>query len=137
MEGDAGNSSRYVGRARADVVVLSGVLTHLARRDARRTIGSLPQVCAAGAGVIWTLGKYHAIDEVRKMFDVAGFRRLTPRGHARWNVAMADHVGVERMETAPQPLRPSVRWFRFITDTSLRGRVRSFAGRLAHWTRGR
>jgi len=111
---DAGRAATYAGFPRADIVVLSGVLHHLWRRDARRTVAGLRQVCAADATLIWTLGwaKGFGVDDFREELARAGFRELEVRSHG----TLREHeafVGTHRMEGSPEPLERDQTWFRF------------------------
>jgi hypothetical protein len=54
MRADAGRLSSYAGAVPADLVLLAGVLGNITDADVRATIAALPQLCAAGATVIWT-----------------------------------------------------------------------------------
>jgi len=115
MRGDE-FAAEYRRRAKwpARIVVLSGVLHHLWRRDARRTVAGLRQVCAADATLIWTLGwaKGFGVDDFREELARAGFRELEVRSHG----TLREHeafVGTHRMEGSPEPLERDQTWFRF------------------------
>lgn len=51
---DAADPASYAGAVPADLVLLVGVLGNISDADVERTIAVLPQLCAAGATVIWT-----------------------------------------------------------------------------------
>ena len=54
VHADAGDLRSYAGAVPADLVLLTGVLGNITDADVRATLAALPQLCAAGATVIWT-----------------------------------------------------------------------------------
>jgi SAM-dependent methyltransferase len=108
VEADAGLADSYAALDRADFVILSGVVRHMTKRDARRFVRALPQICDADARVLWTRREDATARRIRAWFEAAGFREID-----------ADHgpgirsFNLARMECAPEALRPGVRWFTF------------------------
>ncbi|MCH1865754.1 class I SAM-dependent methyltransferase [Nocardioides sp. CFH 31398] len=124
VEGDAGDLATYTGVARADVVLLCGVLGHLSDDDVDRLAVSLPQLAAAGARVVWTRGPWttsdagplvesddeeHPAEGIRRSFAAHGLVEedlVTPEG--------TDFcVGVHRLTREPVPRPPVGTLFRF------------------------
>jgi 2-polyprenyl-3-methyl-5-hydroxy-6-metoxy-1,4-benzoquinol methylase len=135
IEADAGLSDSYAGLESADFVIMAGVLRHMTPRDHRRFIAALPQLCAPEAWVLWTRREDGRARRIRKRFDAAGFRVVdAEKGPGVLSFTLA------RMECAPEPRRPGVRWFTFrpmgIRWTRLH-RVRVRAGRAKARLRGR
>ena len=80
-----------------------GVFGNIADEDVERTIGALPQLCAARVPMIWTRHRGHPdlTPAVRRWFADAGLRRARVRvGRPRL---------VRRRHAPPRPARPS-RW---------------------------
>ena len=108
IEADAGLSDSYAGLQPADLVIMAGVLRHMTRRDSRRFIAALPQLCAPEAWVLWTRREDARARRIRARFDAVGFNILEIRpGPGILSFTLA------RMECAPEPRQPGVRWFTF------------------------
>lgn len=135
VSGDAGLSDTYAELPRAHVVVLSGVLAHLAPADRARLSQFLPRLCAEGATLIWTIGN---------RFDPTRTRRVR-RTLARSGVEVVrvevvprepgdrvrHEVGVGRLTASAEPVRPGVRLFRFRVSLDKRyPRARALVRRL-------
>ncbi len=102
MHTDAGDPAAYVKAVPADLVLMAGVFGNISDADVRRTIGALPQLCAAGATVIWTRTR-RAPDltpTVRRWLRAAGFIEET--FHAPDGVLF--YVGVHRFTGVPEAL---------------------------------
>lgn len=102
VEGDAGDLAAYEGAVPADLVLLCGVLGNVSDEDAHDIVRCLPQLCAAGATVIWTRSRRtpDLTPRIREWFADAGFSELA-------FVAPDDAlftVGTARFEGTPQPL---------------------------------
>jgi hypothetical protein len=112
LHADAGDPAMYVGAVPADLVLLAGVLGNISEADVQATISTLPQLCAAGATVIWTRTR-RAPDltpAVRCWLAAAGF--VERAFHAPDDVLFS--VGVHQFLGDPQPLNPCGRLFRFL-----------------------
>ncbi len=113
LEGDAGMTDACAGAVPADLLLLCGIFGNVADDDVRRTAHAVPQLCAAGATVVWTRST-HAPDltpRVRAWFAEAGvvetsFVAEQPGG---WSVGAGTFAG------EPEPLCPGVRLFTFTT----------------------
>lgn len=108
---DAGLSDSYAGAVPADLVLISGPFAHISAADARHTVSTLPQLCAASATVIWS--SYGAgltrLDELLAAFTAAGFDRLALEHDPETGYA----VGAHRFTGPPEPLVSGVRLFSF------------------------
>lgn len=62
----------------ADVVLVCGVFGNVTDDDVHNTVGYLPEVCAAGATVVWTRGRFDPdlTPSIRRWFTDAGFAEL-------------------------------------------------------------
>jgi hypothetical protein len=101
LHADAGDPAMYVGAVPADLVLLAGVLGNISEADVQATISTLPQLCAAGATVIWTRTR-RAPDltpAVRCWLAAAGF--VERAFHAPDDVLFS--VGVHQFLGDPQP----------------------------------
>jgi hypothetical protein len=110
--GDASRSSAYAGAVPADVVLLCGIFGNVSDVDIRRTIGHVRELCAAGATVIWTRGRFEPdlTPTIRAWFAEEGFRELsfvTVPGSTK-------SVGAHRLVSPPRPFRPGVKLFTFL-----------------------
>ncbi len=112
---DAGDSGSYVGAAPADLVLVVGVLGNLSNADLIRTVAATPQLCTAGATLVWTraVRPDAGNDEIRRGFAAAGFRELT---YLEFGGPGADQpaVGVVRFTATPVPLEVGPRLFTFV-----------------------
>jgi hypothetical protein len=109
VSGDASVTDVWVGAVPADLVVLCGVLGCIDDVDARTTIAALPELCTAGATVVWTLqpSQLERMREIRSWFEESGFTEQafeSPGIDASW-------VGLHRLAGEPRPLRRGVRLF--------------------------
>jgi hypothetical protein len=107
--GDASVADVWVGAVPADLVVLCGALDCLDNGDARNIIGALPQLCDAGAAVVWTLqpGQLDRMSEIRGLFEELRFEEQafeSPGADASW-------VGLHRFVGDPHPLIRGTRLF--------------------------
>ncbi|WP_433346046.1 SAM-dependent methyltransferase [Micromonospora sp. CA-111912] len=109
---DAGRLSSYAGAVPADLVLLAGVFGNVNDHDVRRTVAALPQLCAAGATVIWTRTR-RAPDltpALRGWLRDAGF--VERAFHAPKGVLFS--VGVHRFASTPRLLDASGEMFTFV-----------------------
>jgi len=112
VEADAGTTDTYPGLVPADLVLLSGIMGNISAPDIERLVGVSRQFCAAGATVIWTRGAQDPDlgPDIRRWFDQAGFEELSCE---EWIEGTGMRVGVNRLITPPQPLRPGEVIFTF------------------------
>ncbi len=131
--GDASIADAYMGAVPADLVLFCGIFGNISDADVHRSIRHLPELCAEGATVIWTRGRFRPdlTPAIRAWFERAGFVErsfVTIPGSTK-------AVGVHRLARTPSPLRPGVRLFTFLpyarrpaTLAGTRGRGRSGPG---------
>ncbi|MEJ3742232.1 hypothetical protein WEI85_02880 [Actinomycetes bacterium KLBMP 9797] len=109
--GDAAQSDSYAGAAPADLVLACGIFGNITNAAIKRTVGFLPQLCAAGATVIWTRHRDEPdlVPTVCDWFTASGFA-------LRWLSDKSEPygVGVHTLTVEPTPLTPGERIFRFI-----------------------
>lgn len=111
-QGDASLTDSYEGAVPARLVLACGVFGNITDDDVVRTVGSLPQLCAAGATVIWTRHR-RAPDftpVIRRSFAATGFEEVA--FHAPDDAFFG--IGVHRLCAVPVPLRPGHRMFEFV-----------------------
>jgi hypothetical protein len=73
---DAGHTDSYRDAVPADLVMMCGVFGNVTDNDLRATVASLPRLCAPGATVVWTRGRFAEGDltsTIRAWFADAGF----------------------------------------------------------------
>jgi hypothetical protein len=112
VRANAGDRGAYVGAVPADLMLMAGVFGNVSDADVRGTISALPELCAAGATVIWTRTR-RAPDltpAVRRWLAAAGFAEQA--FHAPAGELFS--VGVHRFTGAPSPMTPRGRLFRFL-----------------------
>jgi hypothetical protein len=112
VRANAGDRAAYVGAVPADLVLMAGVFGNISDVDIRRTISALPELCAAGAIVIWTRSR-RAPDltpAVRRWLAAAGFAEQA--FHAPADDLFS--VGVHHFAGVPRPLTPCGTLFRFL-----------------------
>ncbi|WP_433792706.1 methyltransferase domain-containing protein [Actinoplanes sp. CA-252034] len=111
-EADAGDLAAYREAVPADLVLMAGVLGNIDDTDVRRTIATLPRLCAPGATVIWT--------RTRRAPDLTPAIRewLATAGFTEWAFTAPDGVlfavGAHRFTGTPKPLPAEGRIFRFL-----------------------
>jgi hypothetical protein len=108
---DASVTDAYAGAVPADLVVMCGIFGCIDDADAQHTVELLPELCAAGATVVWTLQptQLKRTASIRRWFEESGFREQSfesPALEASW-------VGVNRFAGAVRPLKRGVRLFTF------------------------
>jgi len=108
---DAGQSDAYLGAVPADVVLACGVFGNISDEDIATTIELLPGLCAPGAWVIWTRGRFQSDlnPAIRGWFAEHGFDEL-----AFSFVAESLGVGAHRFEGAWTPIPAGTQLFRFV-----------------------
>lgn len=108
---DAGNSNSFAGATPANLVLLCGVFGNISDQDIFRTVDFLPQLCAAGATVIWTRSRRDPdiTPDIRSLFGKKGFVEqafVAPSGELF-------SVGVNSFEGEPLPLTLGEQLFTF------------------------
>jgi hypothetical protein len=108
---DAGVTDAYAGAVPADLVLVCGVLGNVPDEDAERTVRALPQLCAAGATVVWTRHRRSPdlTPQFRTWFAEAGFREVAFDSPGPDSYS----VGVHRLDGRPLPLERGRRLFTF------------------------
>ena len=115
--GDASTTDAYAGAVPAEVVLACGIFGNVSDDDVRRTVDSLPMLCAPGATVIWTRHRKppDLTVTIREWFRGAGFEEVafdtTPDTFLS--------VGTARFAGAPRAFRRGARMFTFVGDGSL------------------
>ncbi|MFI7612318.1 class I SAM-dependent methyltransferase [Nonomuraea terrae] len=109
--GDAAMTDAYAGAVPADLVLACGVFGNITDDDVRRTVATLPQLCAPGATVIWTRGRHEPdlVPVISGWFEDEGFEQVAQEG-AEYGYG----IGVHRYAGPPVPLEPGVRMFSFV-----------------------
>jgi hypothetical protein len=101
VQQDAGQLATYQGWARADLVLICGVFGNISDEDVRRTITSLPTLCAQGATVVWTRHRSppDLTPAIRRWFDGEGFVEETfiAPADANWSVGVHVFGGENRL----------------------------------------
>lgn len=112
-QADAALTDTYADIVPTDIVLACGVFGNISDADIRRTVETLPSLCAPGATVLWTRGRFGDVDvaqEIRVWFDAAGFEEVSFDApddvHYR--------VGVHRLVVTPPALEPGARMFTFL-----------------------
>jgi hypothetical protein len=108
---DASVTDAYAGAVPADLVVMCGIFCCIDDADAHNAVQLLPELCAAGATVVWTLQptQLERTAAIRRWFEESGFREQSfesPGLDASW-------VRVNRFAGAARPLKRGVRLFTF------------------------
>lgn len=109
---DAGVTDAYTGHVPADLVLLSGIMGNITGTDIERLVHVSRQFCAPGATVVWTRGD-HSPDlgpDIRRWCADAGFAEVS---HDDGIEGTGMRVGVNRLVTDPEPLRPGQQIFTF------------------------
>jgi hypothetical protein len=110
---DAAVTDSYADAAPAEIVLACGIFGNIPDDDIRRTVGYLPTLCAAGATVIWTRGRWPGTPDVpqdiRRWFGESGFDEVAFVA----SDAETFRVGAHRLVAPPRPLEPGERLFTF------------------------
>ncbi len=116
VQGDAARTDVYLGAVPADLVLVCGVFGNVTDADIEHTVQTLPQLCAAGATVIWTRHRRppDLTIDIRAWFAAAGFVETAFETVPDGTVS----VGVHRLEGPPAPLRLGRRLFTFLDRKS-------------------
>lgn len=109
---DAGLTDSYLGAVPADLVMMCGVFGNLSDQDLRATVRLLPRLCAPGATVVWTRGRFSSGDltpTIRGWFEEAGFEELAFDAPDDTTY----RVGVHRLVGDPQHVTAGDTFFAF------------------------
>jgi hypothetical protein len=115
VRADAGVSESYAGAVPADLLMLCGVFGNLTDEDAQWTIETARHLCAPGAHVVWTRGRFADRDEaeptdrLREWFVEAGFAEVSFDAPDD----TVYRVGAHRLVAPPEPLVLGRRFFTF------------------------
>lgn len=109
---DAGSTGSYAGSVPADLVLMCGVFGNVTDDDLRRTVAVLPRLCAPGATVVWTRGRFRSGDltpQIRGWFAEDGFEEVSFDAPDDTTY----RVGTHRLLREPVPLGPAETFFTF------------------------
>ena len=109
---DAGRTGSYADAVPADLVLMCGVFGNVTDEDLRGTVAVLPRLCAPGATVVWTRGRFREGDltpQIRDWFAEQGF------GEVSFDAPddTTYRVGVHRLDRVPEPLGAPETFFTF------------------------
>lgn len=115
---DAGVTDSYAGAVPGNLVLACGVFGNITDADIARTIRTLPQLCAAGATVIWTRHRREPdlTPTIRQWFVNAGFEELSFDAPDESFYT----VGVNRFRGEPAALGRATRFFTFVGFEALK-----------------
>lgn len=110
--GDAGTTTAYAGAVPANLVLACGVFGNIRDEDIRRTIDTLPELCARDATVVWTRGTFEPdlTPAIRDWFRDAGFTEISFRRIPGTTAS----VGTHRLTKRARRFRSGVRLFTFL-----------------------
>ena len=79
VTGDAGSTDAYTGAVPADLVLACGLFGSISPEEVHRTVAALPQLCAAGATLVWTRNRRVAdpTRAIRAWLGEAGFTEVS------------------------------------------------------------
>jgi hypothetical protein len=111
IRADAGLTTAFSGAVPADLVLACGIFGNVTDAEIRRTIETLPMLCAEDAAVIWTRHR-RAPDltpSIRQWFEGSGFE------HVAFEPVpdSTGSVGLERFVGRPRTFEPGIRMFAF------------------------
>lgn len=106
INGDATNSSNYIGAVPADIVIVCGIFGNLENEaELKRLIGNLPFLAKTGAFAIWTRGHSDGIahsDTVRQVFQQAEFAEVEFRLTLTGDMGVGIHRYLGENATLPK-----------------------------------
>ena len=116
VRADAGVTESYAGAVPADLVMLCGVFGNLSDGDAQWTIESTRHLCAPGARVIWTRGRFADRDDVEPVEQLRAW--FAESGFVEVSLDAPDdtvyRVGAHRLVARPEPLVLGRQLFTFV-----------------------
>jgi hypothetical protein len=115
-QADASQVTAFADAVPADVLLLCGIFGNISDDDVRATVEAAPALCAPGATVIWTRGRFEPdlTPQIRAWFTGTGFEELAfdsgePTGD--------DHgpfgVGADQLRSTPPAELPASPLFTF------------------------
>ena len=109
---DAGTTDAYAGVVPAEVVLACGVFGNISVDDIRRTVFSLPGLCARQGTVIWTRHRRppDLTPTIRDWFEGAGFEEVAFTALRTTFFG----VGAHRFVGEPSPFAAGKRMFTFV-----------------------
>jgi hypothetical protein len=116
VRADAGRTESYAGAVPADLLMLCGVFGNLSDADVQWTIETARHLCAPGAQVVWTRGRFadrdgvEPTDRLRAWFAEAGFEEVSLDAPADTGY----RVGVHRLVARAEPLVLGRQLFTFV-----------------------
>lgn len=114
VHGDASITDAYRDAVPADLVLVCGVFGNVSDSDVHNTVIHLAEMCAAGATVIWTRGRFEhdLTPAIRAWFSDAGFEEIEFVAVPGTSAAVAAH----RFVGEPRPAPAGVRLFTFLEE---------------------
>jgi hypothetical protein len=109
---DAGSTGSYADAVPADLVLMCGVFGNVTDADLRRTVAVIPRLCAPGATVVWTRGRFREGDltpQIRGWFVEEGFEEVSFDAPDDTTY----RVGTHRLLREPEPLGAPETFFTF------------------------
>lgn len=110
--GDASTTTACEGLVPADIILACGIFGNISDSDVRHTVESFPALCANGATVIWTRGRFEPdlTPTIREWFRGSGFQEVAFVTVPGSTASVDEH----RLVGPPQPFRRGVRLFTFL-----------------------
>lgn len=113
INGDASNSSNYIGVVPADIIIVCGIFGNLAdEAELRRLISNLPVLAKKGSFALWTRGHSDGIaysDTVRRVFQENQFEEVNFQLTLTGDMG----VGIHRYLSEGLPLPKNQQLFEF------------------------
>jgi hypothetical protein len=112
LRADAGTTDSYAGAVPADLVMMCGVFGNIVDRDILETVRLLPAMCAEGATVLWTRGRFESdfALTIREWFADAGFEEVA----MDMPTDVGYRVGAHRLVRPPRDLPAATTFFTFV-----------------------
>jgi hypothetical protein len=110
---DAALTDNYAEATPADIVLACGIFGNISDADIENTVRHLPQLCAAGATVLWTRGRrpdHDLTPQIRRWFAESGFEEVAFEAPEDTHYT----VGAHRLVGPPAPIESGLKLFTFI-----------------------
>ncbi len=110
QRGDAAFTAAYRDAVPADVLLLCGIFGNVSDEDVELTVRNASRLCAPGATVLWTRGRWEPdlTPRIRRWFAESGFEELAFDSDGNFS------VGTERLVAAPLDYDETLRLFSFL-----------------------